>query len=71
MQIKPNSDVPSQREQLRIELTLIREQLIERLAVKMNGGDLALLGSVGAALTAARPAVRPARRSTDPEDPRR
>jgi hypothetical protein len=30
----------------------MRERLIEQLATKVNGGDLALLGSVGAALAA-------------------
>jgi hypothetical protein len=40
----------SPRDQLRDRLLEMREQLIDRLAAKINGGDLALLGSVAAAL---------------------
>jgi len=42
----------SARDQLRAQLIDRREQLINRLAVNLNGQDLALLGSVGAALAA-------------------
>jgi len=42
----------SARDQLRAQLIERREQLINRLAVNLNGQDLALLGSVGAALAA-------------------
>ena len=40
----------SARDQLRAQLIERREQLINRLAVNLNGQDLALLGTVGAAL---------------------
>jgi hypothetical protein len=46
------SDPRPPREKLRTQLVLMRESLIARLATQINGGDLALLGSVGAALAA-------------------
>jgi hypothetical protein len=52
MQIAPNGDALPPRERLRTQLVEMREMLIERLATKIEGGDLALLGSVGAALAA-------------------
>jgi hypothetical protein len=36
----------------------MREQLIDRLAVKLNGGDLALLATVAKALTELNPDER-------------
>ena len=52
MQLDLASDPRPPREKLRTQLVLMRESLIERLTSKITGGDLALLGSVGAALAA-------------------
>jgi hypothetical protein len=42
----------SPRDQLRDRLVEMREQLIDRLATQITGGDLGLLASVAAALAA-------------------
>ena len=51
----PETAPQSPRDQLRDRLVEMREQLIDRLAEQITGGDLALLGNVGTALAALGP----------------
>ena len=52
MNNEPETAPQSPRDQLRGRLLEMRQQLIDRFAEQITGGDLALLANVGAAISA-------------------